>query len=187
MAALDPTQAPEADDNGNIPAIPRSTLRLVKPAFPGLDDDEGDEDDEWDKEYMKAMLNSSDDEDEDEEEVNGGPSDPAKSQKQRKAAALKDLIAATKDSDEADLKPNGVKGKKSNDSKKGKGKGKAKLVEEEEVEMEDEDEEDEDDDDDEDDESDDEANLEDYVVCTLDTERVSPVNRSRADHHLAHL
>ncbi|KAF1736492.1 FK506-binding protein 4 [Beauveria bassiana] len=43
MAAVDPTEEPEADEEGNIPKIPRSTLRLVKRAFPGLDEDEDDE------------------------------------------------------------------------------------------------------------------------------------------------
>ncbi|PMB66070.1 FK506-binding protein 4 [Beauveria bassiana] len=77
MAAVDPTEEPEADEEGNIPKIPRSTLRLVKRAFPGLDEDE---DDEMDDEYLKALLAASDDDDEDdEEEENGGPSDPAKS------------------------------------------------------------------------------------------------------------
>ena len=43
MAALDPTEEPEADDEGNVPNVPRSTLRLVKRAFPGLDEDEDDD------------------------------------------------------------------------------------------------------------------------------------------------
>ncbi|QUC18331.1 uncharacterized protein UV8b_02572 [Ustilaginoidea virens] len=187
MAALDPTAQPEADEEGNVPSVPRSTLRLVKRAFPGLDEDE-DEDDEIDDEYMKAMLAASDDDDDDEEEeANGGPSDPAKAKKQKQAAAIKALLEATQDKDDdddeemEDAKPNGAKSKdKSKDKSKvkpkdeakdkskgkGKGKGKANAVEEEE-----EDDEEDDEDEDEDDQSDEGADLENFVVCTLDTER----------------
>ncbi|KEY71096.1 hypothetical protein S7711_00918 [Stachybotrys chartarum IBT 7711] len=155
MAAVDPTEEAEPDEEGNTPALPRSTLRLVKRAFPALDDDD---EDELDEEYMQALLEGDDDEDED-EEANGGPSDPAKSKKQKQAAAIKKLLEATKadedddeDEDEemADAKPNGVKNK-----------GKAKAL--------DEDDEDEDDEDSEDDEEG--ADLENFVICTLDTER----------------
>ncbi|KAF9879033.1 FKBP-type peptidyl-prolyl cis-trans isomerase [Colletotrichum karsti] len=155
MAAIDPTEAPEADSEGNIPAVPRSTLRLVKQR---LGDEGADEDDdEIDEEYMKALIAANDDDEDsdDDEEPNGGPSDPSKSKKQRQADALKKLIEAAEaeeDSDEEmdDAKPNGKASKK--------GKGKAS---------------DEDDDEDDEDESDDEEglDLENFVVCTLDTER----------------
>ncbi|OAQ72716.1 FKBP-type peptidyl-prolyl isomerase [Pochonia chlamydosporia 170] len=167
MAALDPTEEPEADEEGNVPAVPRATLRLVKRAFPGLDDE--DEDDEIDDEYMKALLAASDDDDDEdeEEEANGGPSDPAKAKKQKQAAAIKKLLEATQDDEDEDededmedAKPNGVKSK-------AKGKGKAKAVEEDDEDEEDDEEEDDEDDDD----SDDGADLENFVVCTLDTER----------------
>ncbi|KAK2589550.1 peptidylprolyl isomerase fpr3 [Conoideocrella luteorostrata] len=171
MAALDPTELPEADDDGNIPNVPRSTLRLIKRAFPGLEDEE---DDEIDDEYMKAILAPSDDDDESDEEANGGPSDPAKAKKQKQAAAIKALLEATQadeddDEDMEDAKPNGVKGK--GKEGKGKGKAKAKAVEEDDEDDEDEDEDDEDDEDDDDSDSDDGADLENFVVCTLDTER----------------
>lgn len=155
MAAVDPTQEPEADAEGNVPAVPRATLRLVKRAFPGLDDE--DEDDEVDDEYLRALLAGEDDESDSDEEANGGPSDPAKSKKQKQAEAIKKLIeSAQAESDEdeemEDAKP------------KSKGKGKGKAVEE------DSDEDDEDDDSDLDSEG---ADLENFVICTLDTERVS--------------
>lgn len=155
MAAVDPTQEPEADGEGNVPAVPRSTLRLVKRAFPGLDDE--DDDDEVDDEYLRALLAGDDDESDSDEEANGGPSDPAKSKKQKQAEAIKKLIeSAQAESDEdeemEDAKP------------KSKGKGKGKAVEE------DSDEDDEDDDSDLDSEG---ADLENFVICTLDTERVS--------------
>ncbi|GKU05296.1 unnamed protein product [Fusarium langsethiae] len=149
MAAVDPTEEPEADGEGNIPAVPRSTLRLVKRALPGLDEDE---DDEIDDEYMKALLAGSDDEEDSDEEANGGPSDPAKAKKQRQAAAIKKLLeSAQEESDEEmeDAKPNG------------KAKGKAKATEES----------DEDEDEDSDDDSEEGADLENFVICTLDTER----------------
>ncbi|KAF7561143.1 hypothetical protein G7046_g3021 [Stylonectria norvegica] len=155
MAAIDPTEESQADDEGNVPAIARSTVRLVKRAFPGLDED--DEDDEVDDEYMKALLAASDDDDE-EEEANGGPSDPVKAKSRKQAAAIKKLIEATQadesDDDEemADAKPNGVKSK-----------GKAKATED--------DDEDDEEEDDSDDDSDDGADLENFVICTLDTEK----------------
>lgn len=160
MAAVDPTEEPEADAEGDVPAIPRSTLRLVKRAYPGFDDDE---DDELDDEELKAILAAngaefSDEDSEDDEEANGGPSDPAKAKKQKQNAAIKKLLEATAagaddddDEDMEDAKPNGVKSK-----------GKGKAVEE-----------DDDEDEDSDDDSDESGDLENFVICTLDTERVS--------------
>lgn len=156
MAAVDPTQEPEADADGNVPNVPRSTLRLVKRAFPDLDDED---DDEIDEEYMKALIGDSDEDDEDDDvEANGGPSDPVKAKKHKQEAALKKLLEAAaaeeeeeSDEDMEDAKPNGAK----------KGKGKA-------LKDDDEDDEDEDSDD-----EDDEGDLENFVICTLDTERVS--------------
>ncbi|KAL7945881.1 hypothetical protein V8C42DRAFT_321832 [Trichoderma barbatum] len=159
MAALDPTQEPELDDSKSAPSVPRSTLRLIKRAFPGYDEDE---DDELDDEYMSALLGNSDDED---DEANGGPSDPAKAKKQKQAAAIKKLLEATngEDSEDEEMEDAEAKGKK---GKKAQGKGKGKAVKEEEEE-EDEDKEDEDDEDDDSEGGD----LENFVLCTLDTER----------------
>ncbi|PKK53106.1 hypothetical protein CI102_4412 [Trichoderma harzianum] len=161
MAALDPTQEPELDDSKNAPSVLRSTLRLIKRAFPGLDEDE---DDELDEEYMNALLGNSEDED---EEANGGPSDPAKAKKQKQAAAIKKLLEATngedsEDEEMEDAEINGAKskkGKKSNANAKGKGKA---------IEEEEEDNEEEEDDEDDDSEG---GDLENFVLCTLDTER----------------
>ncbi|OTB02132.1 hypothetical protein M426DRAFT_322957 [Hypoxylon sp. CI-4A] len=153
MAALDPTQAPEADEDGNIPTVPRSTLKIIRrnPAF----------DDELDDEYLEQLMgdgssDEDDDEEDDDDEPNGGPSDPAKSKKAKQEAALKKLIQAAQeeeDSDEEmgdDAKPNGVKA-----SKKGKEPATSS------------------DDEDDDDDSVGSAplGLEELVVCTLDTER----------------
>lgn len=147
MAALDPTAAPEADEEGNIPAVHRSTLKIIRV----VNDDEGDDEDE--DEYLQKLLGGGDDEESDEEsdeEANGGPSDPAKSKKAKRAAAIKKLMEATQEeSDEEmeDVKPNGKKGK-----------AKAKAEEESDEESDEDDEE--------------EGELEEFVVCTLDTERV---------------
>ncbi|WYZ34433.1 hypothetical protein EsH8_I_000709 [Colletotrichum jinshuiense] len=155
MAAIDPTEAPEADSDGNIPAVPRSTLRLVKQRFG--DDLEANEDDEIDEEYLQSLIDANGDEDssDDDDEPNGGPSDPSKSKKQKQAEAIKKLIEAVGAEEESDedmegAKPNGKSSKK----------GKAKASDD------DEDEEEESDDEDEDG-----LDLENFVICTLDTER----------------
>ncbi|KAH6689049.1 FKBP-type peptidyl-prolyl cis-trans isomerase [Plectosphaerella plurivora] len=149
MAAVDPTEAPQADDDGNIPAVPRSTLRLVKQRFGA----EIDEDDEIDEEYMKALLEASaeDEEDDSEEESNGGPSDPKKKKAAQLIEALKKAEAEESDEEMAEAKPKG---------KKGKGKAAVEVEEE-----------DDDEDDEEDSDEEDEEDLEQFVICTLDTER----------------
>lgn len=176
MAALDPTEEIE-EEEGKPPCRPRSTLKLIKQTTP--DNDLDDSDDEGD-DYMRDLLlggeDDSDESDEDEEdEANGGPSDPSKSRKARQAAALKELLEATKDdgSDEemADDEP---KGKKANGVAKGKGKAKATQVDEEDSEEEESD--------DDDAESDEGLDLEQFVLCTLDTDAVSG-HCSPADNH----
>lgn len=153
MAALDPTEPPELDESVAGTTIRRSTLKIIRQQ--GNDLDEDDEDDE---EYMRQILgdSESDSEDEDDdEEVNGGPSDPSKSKKARKEAALKQLMesidAAESDEEMEDgPKANGLTADR---------KGKAKAT----------------DDDDEDDSEDDdeEGEIEEFVLCTLDPEKAS--------------
>ncbi|KAI1810557.1 hypothetical protein GGS20DRAFT_169299 [Poronia punctata] len=151
MAALDPTEPPEADEDGNIPNIPRSTLKLIRRRV-------SPEDEEVDEDLLNRLLANHNDDDEDsddddDDEPNGGPSDKAKSQK-AKAEALKKLIAAAnaEDSDEEmdddDAKPNGTKSSK-------KGKEPATSSDE----------------DDDESISSDDLEIEELVVCTLDTER----------------
>ncbi|KAK8138432.1 FK506-binding protein 4 [Apiospora sp. TS-2023a] len=147
MAALDPTEEPEADEDGKIPSVPRSTLKIVRQRYPDMED-------EVDDEYLESLVRGGSDDDEEdsdeEEEANGGPSDPSKSKKAKQAAALKKLIAAAQEeSDEemADAKTNG---------KAKKGKQPATSDDEEE---------------DEDSEDDEDLDLEENVICTLDTER----------------
>lgn len=169
MAALDPTEEAGVDDSKNAPSIPRSTLRLVKRSFSSYNEDEED-DDELSDQYMSALLGGSDDED---DESNGGPSDLSKAKKQKQAAAIKKLLEAANGvgSDDEEMEDAEAKPKKGKKAASAKGKGKAVVEEQEEV-VEEEEEEDEDEEDDEDDESE-TGDLENFVVCTLDTERVS--------------
>ncbi|KAK7744987.1 peptidylprolyl isomerase fpr3 [Cytospora paraplurivora] len=157
MAAIDPTE--EIEDDAEVPRLPRSTLKLVKEAI----SDNGS-DSEEDDEYMRELLlggGDDDSEDDEEDEANGGPSDPKKSKKALRAAALKELLDATKDEDsdeEMDDAETSKKGKKTNGAK---GKGKA-VVEGDEEESEE---------DDESEEGDvDGLDLEQFVICTLDTQ-----------------
>ncbi|KAI0974536.1 hypothetical protein F4678DRAFT_380551 [Xylaria arbuscula] len=151
MAALDPTEPPEADEDGNIPSVPRSTLKLIRKRAT-LD---GDLDDD----YLERLMAGDEDDDEedsdegdDDDEPNGGPSDKARTKK-AKAEAIRKLIAAAEaedsdeDMDDGDAKPNG----------KGNKKGKEPATSS-------------DDDDDESLASSD-LEIEELVVCTLDTER----------------
>lgn len=148
MAALDPTEPPEADKDGNIPSVPRSTLKLIRKR-PSLEDGIDDA-------YLKQLMAGDDDddsEDDDDDEPNGGPSDKAKSKK-AKAEAIRKLIAAAEaedsdeDMDDGDVKPNGKL------SKKGKEPATSS------------------DDDDDESVSSSDVEIEELVICTLDTERV---------------
>ncbi|KAM0512241.1 hypothetical protein ACHAPE_009057 [Trichoderma viride] len=166
MAALDPTEELEVDDSKKA-SIPRSTLRLVKRAFSSYNEDDynEDEDDELSEEYMSALLGGSDDED---DEANGGPSDLSKAKKQKQAAAIKKLLEAANGvgSDDEEMEDAEAKPKKGKKAAPNKGKGKAVVEEEEDSEEEEDDSEEEEDDDDSE-----AGDLENFVVCTLDTER----------------
>jgi FK506-binding nuclear protein len=156
MAAIDPSEPAEIDENATETKRPRATLKIIRQA-------DGD-DDEDREEYMRALLGESDSEsedesDDDEEEANGGPSDPSKSKKARKAAALKQLMesidAASESDEQMEDAAAGVNGAAKSDKK-----GKAKATS--------------DDEDDEDEDSDDEdLEIEEFVLCTLDPEKAS--------------
>jgi len=150
MAAIDPSEPAEEDESSNGLPRPRSTLKIIRQA-----QDEDDEDDE-DQEYLRALLAESDSDDEEEdavEELNGGPSDPAKSKKVRKAAALQQLMESLggESDEEMEDAPNGTKVGN---------KGKAKATSDDEEESEEESEDDEDD-----------LEVEEFVLCTLDPEK----------------
>lgn len=155
MAAIDPTAMPQIEDPA---APPRATLKMIRlPVYDSDDsDDEADEDFEDDDiESIRRRLGITD-EDEDaetssEEESNGGPGE--KTKKARKEALKK---ALDKEGMDIDL-PNGVNG-----TKLDKGKGKASDDESEE-------------DSESDDLDDGSPDLEEFVICTLDSKQVSRV------------
>lgn len=135
----------------------RATLKLVREAV--SDDDESDEDyDDVDAIRGRLAGAISDEEDEDEEdedsdeEKNGGPSDPARTKKARKEAAMREIKKLLEEEEEMDLDdaPNGVNGTKAN-----KGKGKATDLDEDSSEDEDL-----------------EREVEEFVICTLDSEKI---------------
>ncbi|TEY47350.1 hypothetical protein BOTCAL_0307g00070 [Botryotinia calthae] len=87
MAAIDPTEP--ADDAEGVK--PRSTLKVIRQS--SVDEEEDSEDDdEGSDDLLRALLadndSGSDEDSEDDEEANGGPSDPSKSKKAQKQAAL---------------------------------------------------------------------------------------------------
>lgn len=151
MAAIDPS-APALPNEENPSATPRATLKLIRqPA--GAEDEDDNED------YMRALLNGgdldSDEEESEDEEVNGGPSDPSKSKKAQKEAALKQLLDSMGGSDSDDEMEDAP-----TTGLSAKAKGKAPAT-------------DEDDDEDDDSEDSEELEIEEFVICTLDPERVS--------------
>lgn len=159
MAAIDPSAEPQIDEEHKVP---RATLRIIRVPM-DLDDDEDDEDDEdFDGEDVESIIaklraggvalpeEDDDSEDDSEDESNGGPSDKAKSKK-AKQAALKKKLAQDLAEDEMEI-----------DAVNGKGKGKISAEEDS----------DEDDLDDDEDEDDEEDEVEEFVLCTLDPERV---------------
>ena len=160
MAAIDPTAAPEfAGTSADAPV--RATLKLIRePLVADSDEDSEDEDEDDDLGKMLIGDRSEDDEDDesssDGDEKNGGPSDPAKSKKARRVAAIKQFEEALKQEDSDDdmgvesAKPNGSLAK----AKKGKGKLVNGAVMDEES-------------------SDEEDDYEEFVLCTLDPEKVA--------------
>lgn len=148
MAAIDPTAEPQIDEENKFA---RATLKIIRlPMGDEDEDDEEDEDyDEDDIEAIKARLKGiiSDEEDmsdSEDEAQNGGPSDPAKA-KQAKKAALTKKMQEELEAEEMEL-----------DSSFTSGKGKGKAC----------------DDSDCDSEIDDDE-PEEFVICTLDPEKVS--------------
>lgn len=145
MAALDPSEPAQVEETANGTTRPRATLKILRQQI--------EEDDEENEEYMRALLAESDDEEsESEEEANGGPSDPAKSKKARKAAALKELMESIGADSDEDMEEAGAKVVK---------KGKAKVTEEDSEE-----------DSDDDSEGSEDVEIEEFVLCTLDPEKV---------------
>jgi FK506-binding nuclear protein len=154
MAAIDPSEPAEVEEASNGTTRPRATLKIVRQSL-------GSEDDEESQEYMRALLAESDSEDDSEEdedeEANGGPSDPSKSKKARKAAALQQLMETLGGDSDDEMEDAGA----GNNGTKAAKKGKAKASSDDEEESEDDEE-----------DSDDELEVEEFVLCTLDPEKV---------------
>jgi FK506-binding nuclear protein len=149
MAAIDPDASPEYEDDADSSKPPRATLKIIR--IPdGMEDDEDSDDDDYEDE---DELDS--EEDSDDEEINGGPSDKEKAKQLKEAAAFKELADAMAEDDTEDDSAIDIA---SVISKLLKGKAPAT-------------------DDDDDDEDDDEEGLEleEVVVCTLDTQKVSNI------------
>lgn len=154
MAAIDPSAEPE-ESGTSTSSKPRATLKLIRQ--PLLSDFLDEDDSDFDEDEMNALLAEDSEDDDSEEieddEVNGGPSDPSKSLKARKAAAAEQIRKELENAMELDA-PNGIKGK-----------GKAVVADEED------DEDDEEDDDEDDEDLDDLDEPEEFVICTLDPEK----------------
>ena len=163
MAAIDPSAKPIIrDSHGDAP--PRATLKLIKIPSDVDDDDDDYEDIDSDDDDVDAIerrlgmgSGSESDEDEDEEK-NGGPSDPAKAKKAREQAQLKELLNGVDKAEDVDME-NGENAILSIV----KGKGKASDDDEDESES----------------ESELEEDAQEFVICTLDPEQVSPTVCSR--------
>lgn len=150
MAAIDPSEEPEAEATGS--KKPRATLKVVRVPADMLDDDDSDEEDYEDMD--------DDEEDSDEEGVNGGPSE--KKIKSKIAVAEEDSDMSEDDDDENDdAEAQAVLAK----LMAANAKGKAKALG--------------DDDDEDDEDSDlDDLGMDECVLCTLDAEKVC-LSRSR--------
>lgn len=158
MAAIDPDEEPQIDEDHKVP---RATLKIIRVPMDFEDDSEDEDYDPEDVEALAARLreagalpeaDSDLSDDDSEDEKNGGPSDPAKSKKAKQAALTKKLQEELEDEMDIDNSlTNGANGK---------AKGKAKITD---ADLSDED-------DSEDDDEDEEP--EELVLCTLDPEKV---------------
>ncbi|KAL8729500.1 MAG: hypothetical protein Q9181_004981 [Wetmoreana brouardii] len=166
MAAIDPTAEPEHTGSANGDVPPRATLKLIYDRSSSGDDEDSEEDsEEAAGDILDTLMGQvSDDEDEDEEDesssddedVNGGPSDPSKSKKARKQAAAEQLMKALQaNGSEDEMEADGANGFPP--KKRSKGKGRAMSSEDEE--------------DSEGEEVDDDADMEEVVICTLDPQK----------------
>ena len=156
MAAIDASAKNEPLDSGP------TTLKLIRVRGSNIPEYDDEDDESYDSDDIAAIERRLGlEEESSDEELEGGPSDPEKSKKARAEALIK-ALRESEDLEDFEL-TNGINGT-------GKSaKGKAKATDED---LEDEDDED-DDDDDEDSEDD---GISEFVICTLDPDRVSLSN-----------
>ena len=172
MAAIDPSATPEHTGTLDSETRPRATLKLVYDTNPGEDSDSDEESDEED-EQLRALLAGRESEDEneddesssDDEEKNGGPSDPSKTKKARKEAAMLQMMKALAEAqDDSEIEMNVDELPQINGASKtlkaNKGKGKAVAGDSEDESL------------GENDTEDSMDGMEEVVVCTLDPEKV---------------
>jgi FK506-binding nuclear protein len=152
MAAIDPTAVPQIDDP-DVP--PRATLKMIRLPVDDSDDEDDEDYEDDDIDSIRRRLGITDEDDEEtssDEESNGGPGE--KTKKAREEALKKALEREGMDDD----LPNGVNGTKLD-------KGKAKASEDESISGS------------ESDDLDDSApDVEEFVICTLDSKQVSNVS-----------
>ena len=172
MAAIDPSATPEHTGTVNGDAPARATLKVVyDPSGPAEDDSEdSDEKDDYLRKLLASADGDSEDEDDeddeesssDDEEANGGPSDPSKTKKARKEAAVQEMMKALAEQNDSDdeMDVDGLPGANGISKKVDKGKGKAtdEDLEDDASEV----------------DSEDVDGLEELVLCTLDPEKVKP-------------
>lgn len=171
MAAIDPSATPEHTGTVNGDAPARATLKVVYDPS-GPEEGESEDSDEKD-EYLRKLLEGDADSDEedyeddeesssDDEETNGGPSDPSKTKKARKEAAVQEMMKALAEQNDSDdeMDVDGLPGANGISKKVNKGKGKAtdEDLEDDASEV----------------DSEDVDRLEELVLCTLDPEKVKP-------------
>lgn len=155
MAAIDPDQEFEENVSDGGKKAPRATLKLIRLPLRSDDDSDSDSEDEEFAALMNGDMSDGED-DSDDEEVNGGPSDPSKSKKGRREAAMKAITDAIKEGvDKEEKVTNGTT------SGTVKGKGKATSFADDDEDMMDEI-----------DDSDEEGEAEEFVLCTLDPNQV---------------
>lgn len=151
MAAIDPTAVPKSKGqvNGSSEFV-GSVLKILR-----VDEDEyeSDEDDDEESMDMAKLLDQASDDSSDDEEVNGGPSDPSKSNKAKRKAALKEAIAnAEEDDEDEDMDVDGTSPAR---------KGKAKTTDDDSLDSET--------------EGTEIEGAEEFVICTLDPTKVRPI------------
>ena len=158
MAAIDPSAEPEFSGTATGDSAVRATLKLVRQPM-DMEDDEASEGDSDEDDFLQTLLNGVGSEDEhssSDEEKNGGPSDPTKTKKARKEAAIEQLKKALLEDDNDDMDVDGTGGTNGIVAQADKGKVKATGNEQ---------------DDSEEDDSED-LEIEEFVLCTLDPSKV---------------